>query len=101
MANSWDFYKPALDSEYPEVDGQLSLYAYVQAFEEAYITYKNKENRRTKILMNGSATNGTSDHGISVKSFDYMAFHGPYGKMVQKGFGRMVSLPSFIGLFDH
>ena len=29
MINAWDFYKPDLSSEYPQVDGPLTLYTYL------------------------------------------------------------------------
>ena len=50
MANTWDFYKPDLSSEYPEVDGKLSLTSYVGALEETYITFRNKEVNRLRCL---------------------------------------------------
>lgn len=31
MRNAYDFYKPVMDSEYPVVDGQLSIVCYMQA----------------------------------------------------------------------
>ncbi|KAH8926224.1 hydroxymethylglutaryl-CoA synthase [Atractiella rhizophila] len=78
IANVWDFYKPALASEYPEVDGPLSLSAYTGALDQAYQTYKAKVQKR-------------EGRAVSVKdSFDYVCFHSPYGKMVQKGFARMI-----------
>jgi hydroxymethylglutaryl-CoA synthase len=32
---------------------------------------------------------------VSLEDFDYVAFHSPYGKLVQKGFCRMVGLRFF------
>jgi hydroxymethylglutaryl-CoA synthase len=79
MDNSWDFYKPALSSEFPEVDGPLSVVAYIRALENSYNTYREKEERRL------GKTNS-----VTLDSFDYIAFHGPYGKQVQKATGRLV-----------
>ena len=33
---AWDFYKPRLSSEYPSVDGQLSLECYINAVDDTY-----------------------------------------------------------------
>ena len=78
MANYWDFYKPALASEYPEVDGPLTVVAYMNALQMVYDTYKNK-----------AKTHGTK---TALQDFDYLCFHGPFGKQVRKAFARMVSL---------
>ncbi|KAJ7862054.1 hydroxymethylglutaryl-coenzyme A synthase N terminal-domain-containing protein, partial [Mycena leptocephala] len=40
MADTYDFYKPNLSSEYPEVDGPGSVVTYIQAFDAAYNAYK-------------------------------------------------------------
>jgi hydroxymethylglutaryl-CoA synthase len=85
MDNSWDFYKPALSSEFPEVDGPLTLTAYLGALENTYKTYREKENRRL-----GGNKDDQSAPALTVDSFDYISFHGPYGKLVQKGLGRLV-----------
>ncbi len=36
MVHAYDFYKPKLNSEYPEVDGPLSITSYVSAADAAY-----------------------------------------------------------------
>ena len=36
MINAWDFYKPDLSSEYPQVDGPLTLYTYLGSIDNAY-----------------------------------------------------------------
>lgn len=76
MANTYDFYKPKLDSEYPEVDGPLSISSYIQALDGSYKTY------RSKVAKKGV--------DFSLESVDYPVFHSPYGKMVQKGHGRFL-----------
>ena len=40
--NAYDFYKPKLDSEYPVVDGHLSIGVYLNALENAYSSLKAK-----------------------------------------------------------
>ena len=76
MANTYDFYKPKLDSEYPEVDGPLSISTYIWALDGSYKSY------RSKIAKKGV--------DFSLDSVDYPVFHSPYGKMVQKGHGRFL-----------
>lgn len=98
MANSWDFYKPDLNSEYPTVDGPETIQTYLGALDKAYDAYRAKAakakagNGVTAAAANG--VNGTSAardlSQVSVNDFDYTIFHSPYGKLVQKGFGRLV-----------
>ena len=76
MANTYDFYKPRLDSEYPEVDGPLSISTYIRALDGSYRTY------RSKVAKKGI--------DFTLDSADYPVFHSPYGKMVQKGHGRFL-----------
>lgn len=94
MANSYDFYKPRLDSEYPEVDGPLSVTSYFWALDGSYSTYREKVHKAKLAAgtANGHA-NGKTDPkaGFSIDTVDYTVFHSPYGKMVQKGHARLVS----------
>lgn len=39
MEHAWDFYKPDLTSEYPEVDGALSNECYIKAVDICYNRY--------------------------------------------------------------
>lgn len=110
MGNWWDFFKPELASEYPSVDGPLTLHSYIGGLEQSYENYLAKEKRRaskaatsSKPLTNGNghghvngngAANGhaeTSSTVSKVTDLDYICFHGPYGKLVQKGTARLVS----------
>ncbi|KAF8448906.1 hydroxymethylglutaryl-CoA synthase [Boletus edulis BED1] len=99
MTNTYDFYKPKLDSEYPEVDGPVSVTTYISALDASYARFREKSARAKKLhLVNGHA-NGKSDKRFSLDNVDYAVFHAPYGKQVQKGFGRLfyndfVSSPS-------
>lgn len=93
MANTYDFYKPKLESEYPEVDGPLSITAYVSAIDAAYTAYRRKHAKAKKTAgLNGDAA--TSLAAFSLDDVDYPVFHSPYGKMVQKAHARLVRLPS-------
>ncbi|PWN21254.1 hydroxy methylglutaryl-CoA synthase [Microstroma glucosiphilum] len=89
MANSWDFYKPDLNSEYPTVDGPETIQTYLGALDRAYDAYRAKA-AKAKAAQSGAA-NGAASNLASVKvdDFDYTLFHSPYGKLVQKGFGRV------------
>ncbi|GAA6051380.1 hypothetical protein JCM3770_004511 [Rhodotorula araucariae] len=83
MANVYDFYKPHLSSEYPEVDGPLTQTCYPTALETSYDHFRLKESRRL-----GNAKGDKKD--VSLDDFDYACFHSPYGKLVQKGYARLM-----------
>lgn len=76
MRHAYDFYKPDLRSEYPVVDGKLSIQCYLSALDTCYERYATK------------AKNKNNDN-ITLKSFDAMLFHSPYGKLVQKSYARL------------
>lgn len=42
MENVYDFYKPNLASEYPLVDGKLSIQCYMRALDRCYAAYRKK-----------------------------------------------------------
>ncbi|TFK64091.1 hydroxymethylglutaryl-CoA synthase [Pluteus cervinus] len=94
MANTYDFYKPNLSSEYPEVDGPVSVVTYIAALDAAYSRYREKVARITKrASLNGHvATEKPSDPkaAFSLEDIDYALFHSPYGKQAVKGHGRML-----------
>jgi hydroxymethylglutaryl-CoA synthase len=92
MTNTYDFYKPRLDSEYPEVDGPVSVTTYTSALDAAYSRFREKTAKAKKTQFNGHANgNGFAKEGpsFSIDDIDYAIFHSPYGKQVQKGFGRL------------
>lgn len=89
MQHAYDFYKPDLASEYPYVDGHYSLNCYTKALDAAYRDYAKRE---AKQASNGSAngsTNGDSNK-TSLDRFDYLAFHAPTCKLVQKSYARLL-----------
>ena len=89
MANTYDFYKPNLNSEYPEVDGPLSVVTYIAALDAAYARYREKSAKAAK----KAAVSGTGDAPtapFSLDDVDYAIFHSPYGKQAVKGHGRML-----------
>lgn len=89
MTNCWDFYKPALASEFPEVDGPLTLVAYLSALDNVYDRFREKNKRPDGPLP---LVFEDLKAKTSLDDFDFVAFHGPYGKLVQKATGRLLYL---------
>lgn len=84
MKHAYDFYKPDLTSEFPVVDGKLSIQCYLSALDNCYRLYcekYQKQNPDAKV--------------IGLNQFDALVFHTPYCKLVQKSLGR-VSLNDFL-----
>lgn len=75
-ANVYDFYKPDPFSEYPKVDGPLSVTAYLQSALNAYSDWLRKESP------------AENDSKIS-QLFDKLIFHSPYSKIVYKAFCQL------------
>ena len=88
MANTYDFYKPQLSSEYPEVDGPVSVVTYIAALDAAYARFREKVAKANK-RSQGHATGEKSDKVFSIDDVDYALFHSPYGKQAVKGFARL------------
>ncbi|KAH1106286.1 hypothetical protein J1N35_010054 [Gossypium stocksii] len=72
MSHAYDFYKPNLASEYPVVDGKLSQTCYLMALDTRY-KYEKLEGKQ-----------------FSISDTDYIVFHSPYNKLVQKSFARLL-----------
>ncbi|XP_046470712.1 hydroxymethylglutaryl-CoA synthase 1 [Neodiprion pinetum] len=77
MRHAYDFYKPDLNSEYPVVDGKLSIQCYLGALDNCYQKYCQKANEKN------------INESISLASFGAVLFHSPYCKLVQKSFARL------------
>jgi hydroxymethylglutaryl-CoA synthase len=77
MENVYDFYKPNLASEYPVVDGKLSADSYLRALDNCFGTYCSKFEKKLGRKMTTDAV-------------DYVVFHAPYNKLVQKSLARLV-----------
>lgn len=80
MRHVYDFYKPDLKSEYPVVDGQLSIQCYLNALDNCYAKYREKTQLKNP------------NENVSLASFDSFLFHSPYCKLVQKSFARIAFL---------
>ncbi|OLN85090.1 Hydroxymethylglutaryl-CoA synthase 2 [Colletotrichum chlorophyti] len=94
MAHAYDFYKPDLTSEYPYVDGHYSINCYTEALDAAYRDYNKREARLAKSTnghANGNGTNGEAKIAkTNLDRFDYLAFHAPTCKLVQKSYARLL-----------
>lgn len=93
MQHVYDFYKPDLTSEYPYVDGHYSLNCYTEALDAAYRSYCQKEKKLQNGTANGHANgNGVADGPVKtpLDRFDYVAFHAPTCKLVQKSYARLL-----------
>lgn len=89
MSNDWDFYKPDLSSEYPQVDGPETLQTYLGSLDKAYDAFRNKV-ATFAARDAGDKVNGHGASKTSLDDFDYAILHSPYSKLVQKGFGRFL-----------
>ena len=97
MQHAYDFYKPDLTSEYPYVDGHYSVNCYTKALDSAYRAYNKREAHLAKLAQNGTNGhangNGAAEAGpvkTPLDRFDYMAFHAPTCKLVQKSYARLL-----------
>uniref|UniRef100_A0A2K5DM95 Hydroxymethylglutaryl-CoA synthase n=1 Tax=Aotus nancymaae TaxID=37293 RepID=A0A2K5DM95_AOTNA len=82
MENVYDFYKPNLASEYPVVDGKLSIQCYLRALDRCYTSYRQKIQNQWKQAGN--------DRPFTLDDLQYMIFHTPFCKMVQKSLARLM-----------
>ncbi|EAA11950.3 AGAP005847-PA [Anopheles gambiae str. PEST] len=85
MKHAYDFYKPDLSSEYPVVDGKLSIQCYLSALDACYQLYRKKFAQRHPDLV----------APVTLDTFDAVIFHSPYCKLVQKSLAR-IGLNDFV-----
>ena len=94
MANTYDFYKPKLDSEYPEVDGPVSVVTYIAALDASYARFKEKLGKPLKLASLHTHPHVNSDPipkpPFSLDDVDYAIFHSPYGKQTVKAHARLM-----------
>ncbi|XP_035393290.1 hydroxymethylglutaryl-CoA synthase, mitochondrial [Cygnus atratus] len=82
MEHAYDFYKPDLASEYPVVDGPLSIQCYLRALDRCYAVYRRKaESQWQKAGIHRPFT---------LDDFKFIIFHTPFCKLVQKSVGRLL-----------
>uniref|UniRef100_A0A8C6T0J0 Hydroxymethylglutaryl-CoA synthase n=1 Tax=Neogobius melanostomus TaxID=47308 RepID=A0A8C6T0J0_9GOBI len=82
MQHAYDFYKPDMVSEYPVVDGKLSIECYLSALDRCYSVYRNKIHAQWQ-------REGLEKH-FNLEDFGYLVFHSPYCKLVQKSLARLM-----------
>ncbi|XP_076975839.1 hydroxymethylglutaryl-CoA synthase, mitochondrial [Tamandua tetradactyla] len=82
MENVYDFYKPDLASEYPMVDGKLSIQCYFRALDRCYAFYRQKIQNQWK--------QAGIDQPFTLKDFQFVIFHTPFCKLVQKSLARLM-----------
>lgn len=75
MEHAYDFYKPDLSSEYPVVDGKLSIQCYLSALDKCYQRFADKAS--------------TPDKPFTIQEADYFVFHSPFTKLVAKSLARL------------
>ena len=77
MEHAYDFYKPNLSSEYPVVDGKLSINCYLNALDQCYKSY-------------GEKLSTMSGKRFTIEDGDFYVFHSPFTRLVQKSLARLV-----------
>jgi len=92
IKHAYDFYKPDLTSEYPVVDGHFSQSCYIEAIDACYKAYNQREQTLQK-AANGNANGANGEHKsveAPMDRFDFMAFHAPNCKLVNKSYARLL-----------
>lgn len=82
MENVYDFYKPDNSTEYPVLDGKLSIQCYLQALDRCYAVYRQKIQNQWK--------QAGIDRPFTLDDLQFMIFHTPFCKMSQKSLGRLM-----------
>ena len=75
MEHTYDFYKPDLSSEYPIVDGKLSIQCYLKALDICYQRFASKA--------------GTAGAPFTIHDASFFSFHSPFARLVQKSLARL------------
>jgi hydroxymethylglutaryl-CoA synthase len=118
MSDEWDFYKPAGCGLWPVVDGARSVAAYLKGLDACWAALCDKadarlagveeekgaggaggggaeeDERRRRQNSNetsSSSSSSTSRPPFSLSDVDHVVMHAPYGKLLRKGFARMVA----------
>ena len=76
MEHAYDFYKPDLSSEYPVVDGKLSILCYLRALDKCYQEYADLASNSDK-------------KRFTLQAADFVLFHSPFTKLVAKSLARL------------
>ncbi len=92
-AHEYDFYKPHLNSPFPEVNGKVSNACYLNAFDSCFDAYRRKMGKQWRPVPESEIKGTTSSSSTSSPdplSPHYWVFHAPYNKLVRKTCGRVV-----------
>lgn len=73
FADEYDFYKPHMESEYPIVNGHYSIKLYINVLTRTYEALKKRYFEET-------------GKQLSLSEVDYLCFHCPFTRQVEKGF---------------
>jgi hydroxymethylglutaryl-CoA synthase len=92
MTHAYDFYKPEMHSEYPFVDGKLSISCYLSALDGCYADLRKTAARASNDAERYPEATAilARDRQSFVDIFDFMAFHTPNCKLVSKSYGRLL-----------
>lgn len=96
MSDEWDFYKPAGCGLWPVVDGARSVAAYLKGLDECWAALCDKADARLAGAESGDEEEkndrkpSSSRPPFSLSDVDHVVMHAPYGKLLRKGFARMV-----------
>lgn len=115
MSDEWDFYKPAGCGLWPVVDGARSVAAYLKGLDACWAALCDKADARLAAVEEGDGNGGDEGEGegeggdgsrrrrrqslrpcasrppFSLSDVDHVVMHAPYGKLLRKGFARMVA----------
>jgi len=75
MTHAYDFYKPDMNSEYPTVDGKLSIDSFLNALDNCYESLLHKLSKREN-----------TRNLLRIFDFDFTCFHTPFCKQSQKAY---------------
>lgn len=90
MTHAYDFYKPDMKSEYPMVNGHLSISCYMSALDGCYAELRTNAARLTSDNHPEAAVILAKERQSLIDVFDFMAFHTPNCKLVSKSYGRLL-----------
>ncbi|USP74925.1 hydroxymethylglutaryl-CoA synthase [Curvularia clavata] len=92
MTHAYDFYKPEMRSEYPFVDGKLSISCYLSALDGCYADLQKSAARALRDSERYPEASAilAQDRQTFADIFDFMAFHTPNCKLVSKSYGRLL-----------
>jgi hydroxymethylglutaryl-CoA synthase len=101
FVNTYDFFKPRLDSEFPTVNGPETVDCFVRAIDDCYRLFRqraDKKLRRANLVSAGDESRPAlllpsqcrTQTKFSLADVNYCCFHAPFNKMVQRALARLV-----------